>query len=385
MRFIHTADWHLGRLMYGVHLTDDQAYVLDEFVRLVQDAQAELVIVAGDVFDRAVPPTEAVALLDDVLSRLVLALKVPVIIIAGNHDSAQRLQFGAKLLAEKRLFVFGTLSTEPYTVRLGDQWGPVQCAAIPYSEPSSVRDCFSEESISNHHGAFQFLLRSMDAALNSGLRTILIAHAFVGDGIASESERPISVGGFDRVEASLFSQAQYAALGHLHRPQSAGYSHVNYSGSLLKYSFSESDHVKGVNVVEMDQAGACKIEQVRLTPRRDVRRIEGLLKDLLKGPESGESKDDYIAAVVTDEEPILDAMGKLRAVYPNILHVERPFFEAFRGSPQERVDHRKLDDVQLFKSFFQQVTGQELNDAQAAAYHSVVETLKKSLREEAAS
>ena len=384
MRFIHTADWHLGRLMHGVHLTEDQAHVLDQFVLLVKEAKADLVIVAGDIFDRAVPPTEAISLLDDVLSRLVLDLGVPVILIAGNHDSAPRLQFGSKLLAEERLYVFGALSSDVPIVTLEDQWGPVECAAIPYSEPSVLRECFSEASISNHQEAFQFLLGNLQFNAQARRRTVLVAHAFVGDGVPSESERPLSVGGFDRVDAGLFREAHYAALGHLHRPQSAGCDHVSYSGSLLKYSFSESDHVKGVNVVEMNQDGVCKIERVSLTPRRDVRRIEGLLKDLLKGPQAGESRDDYVCAVVTDKEPILDVMGKLREVYPNVLHIERPFFDAYRGSQGNRADYRKLNDIELFKTFFREVTGQELNAEHIEAYRSVIEDLRKSQSEETA-
>jgi len=371
--------------MHGVHLTEDQAYVLDQFVLLVKDSQAELVIVAGDIFDRAVPPTDAVLLLDDVLSRLVLDLSIPVIIIAGNHDSAPRLQFGSKLLAEERLFVFGEFRDRVPVVRLTDKWGAVQFVAIPYSEPSVLRECFSSESISNHQEAFQFLLGKIPCTVNKQHRMVLIAHAFVGDGIPSESERPLSVGGFDRVGASLFRGAHYAALGHLHCPQSAGYDHVRYAGSLLKYSFSESDHVKGINVVEMNQDGACKIEKVCLTPRRDVRRIEGLLKDLLKGPQSGESREDYICAVVTDTDPILDVIGKLREVYPNVLHVQRPFFDVFRGNHGGRIDHRKLGDIDLFKTFFQQVMGQELNEEHIAEYQRVIESLRRTQREEKAS
>ena len=381
MRFIHTADWHLGRLMHGVHLTEDQAYVLDQFVLLVKDTAPDAVIIAGDIFDRAVPPTEAVILLDDVLSRLVLDLGVPVIIIAGNHDSAVRLQFGSKFLAEERLYVTGTLPNEISPITLTDKWGPVQFIAIPYLEPLILRENFSVDTIANHQQAFQFILGTINPAVNKRARTVIIAHAFVGEGIPSESERPLSVGGFDRVESSLFSSFNYAALGHLHRPQSAGYDHVNYAGSLLKYSFSEADHVKGVNVVEMNQAGVCKVEKISLTPRRDVRRIEGLLKNLLKGPESSESRDDYIWAVVTDTEAILDVMGKLREVYPNVLHIERPFFDPHGGSRGTRLDHRKLGDLDMFRGFFREVTGLDLSDEQIKAYQDVVEDLKKLQRE----
>ncbi len=381
MRFIHTADWHLGRMMHGVHLTEDQAHVLDQFVFIAREARADLVIVAGDIFDRAVPPTEAVSLLDDVLSRLILDLRVPVIIIAGNHDSAPRLQFASKLLAEEKLYVFGEVSNQPHRIRLSDQWGSVDFIPIPYSEPSLLRERFAEESIKNHQEAFRFLLGNINPISCDKHRTVLIAHAFVGDSISSESERPLSVGGFDRADASLFKDAHYSALGHLHRPQTAGYDHVCYAGSLLKYSFSETDHEKGVNLVEMNQQGACKIERISLTPRRDVRRIEGILQDLLRGPQSGENPDDYICAVVTDREPILDVMGKLREVYPNVLHIERPFFDSFRGAQGNRVDHRKLGEVDLFRAFFKEVTGQTLTEEQIKAYQDVVDELKKSQRD----
>lgn len=381
MRFIHTADWHLGRLMYGVHLTDDQAHVLDQFVALVKDAHPDVVIVAGDIFDRAVPPTEAVSLLDDVLSQLALGLGVPTIVIAGNHDSAPRLQFGSRLLAEEKLYVFGVLSEPIPVLQLSDQWGPVQFVAIPYSEPSLLRETLSVESITNHQESFQLVLETVHAAMDRRHRRVFIGHAFVGDVIPSESERPLSVGGFDRVDVALFKDFHYAALGHLHRPQSAGLDHVNYSGSLLKYSFSESDHNKGVNVVEMDRLGGCKVEKVGLTPRRDVRRIQGLLKDLLKGPQCGENREDYVSAVVTDTEAILDAMGKLREVYPNVLHIERPFFDPHRGSRGIRLDHRKLGDLDMFRGFFREVTGLDLSDEQIKAYQDVVEDLKKSQRE----
>jgi exonuclease SbcD len=381
MRFIHTADWHLGRLFHGVHLTQDQAHILEQFLALLRDAKPDAVIVAGDVFDRAVPPPDAVALLDSVLSEIVLDLKIPAIIIAGNHDSSHRLQFGSRLLAEEQLFVFGVLPDEIPVVNLSDSWGPVQFAAIPYSEPSVVRETLGLESVGNHQAAFEHLLAGLSARLDPKCRRVVIAHAFVGDSVPSESERPLSVGGFDRVAAELFQDFHYTALGHLHRPQPAGQPHIAYSGSLLKYSFSESDHEKGVHLVEMDENGSCKLEKIHLTPRRDVRRVEGMLREILNGPQSGENVEDYLCVALLDTDPILDAMGKLREVYPNVLHIERPFFDLQNSSVSDRLDHRKLNDMDLFAAFFRQVTGVDLSSEQRVAYATTVDDLRKLDRE----
>lgn len=382
MRFIHTADWHLGRVMYNARLTDDQAHVLEQVIQVARDARPHALVLSGDVYDRAVPPPEAVELLDDVLSRLVIDVQVPVICIAGNHDSAARLEFGAKVLAARGLHVFGTIGPYPSRVTLGDEWGPVHFYPIPFSETSVMREKLDCEDLRDHDGALRELVRRVRCVHPVGERSVLAAHVFVAGAAESESERPLSIGGSDRVEPACFEGFAYAALGHLHRCQQAGSPRFRYSGSLLKYSFSEAEHSKSVDLVEMDGTGAVRVESIALTPRRDVRRISGLLKDVLNGPRSGESREDYVMVILEDRGPILDVMGKIREIYPNALHVER--LEANPGtdiSTRER-DHRKMKDSELFALFFREVTGDVLTEDEAALYEAVTEQLWRRQRQE---
>src|SRR4051794_34974326 len=282
LRFLHTADWHLGRLFHGVHLTDDQRHVLGQFVDLARDTKPDVILIAGDIYDRAVPPPEAVELLDEVLSRLVIDLKVPVVLIAGNHDSPGRLHFGSRLLAGRRLYVTGTLPRSPQSCEplvLCDDHGPVHFYAVPYAEPATVRSCLGCDELPDHDAAMRALLTQIRSTHPPAARAVLVAHAFVAGGTGCESERPLSVGGAGTVAPDAFAGFHYAALGPLHRPQSLNGGSLRYSGSLLKYSFDETAGGKSVELVEMAADGSCRCETFPLTARRDVRRIEGLLED----------------------------------------------------------------------------------------------------------
>lgn len=383
MRLIHTADWHLGRLFHGVHLTEDQAYVLDQFVDLVKDQRPDAILIAGDVYDRAVPPPEAVRLLNDTLSQIVIGLGVRVILIAGNHDSPERLDFGARLMEERGLHIAGVLGPNSTAVTLEDRHGPVKLYALPYAEPAIVRHRIENPAIVTHNEAMTALTQRVRAAHSQGLRSIIMAHAFVMGGEESESERPLSVGGTGAVDVACFDGFDYVALGHLHRPQRAGSNRVRYSGSLLKYSFSEANHAKSVQVVEMDESGTCRAESIGLTPRRDIRRIEGLLSDLLEGPGPGESHEDYVMVTLLDEGAILDPMGKIREVYPNALHIERAFLASAETAPGQRVDHKRMSEADLFAQFFEQVEEQPITEAQAAEFASVVDAMRQAEREAA--
>jgi exonuclease SbcD len=383
MRFIHTADWHLGRVMYNARLTDDQAHVLEQVVQLARDWRPNALVLSGDVYDRAVPPPEAVELLDDVLSRIVLDVHVPVICIAGNHDSAARLEFGAKVLAARGLYVFGTVSPFPSAVTLEDEWGPVHFYPVPFGETSVMREKLACQHLKDHDGALRELVRRIRDVHPLEERAVLVAHVFVAGAAESESERPLSIGGSDRVEPSCFDGFHYAALGHLHRSQQSGSHRVRYPGSLLKYSFSESDHTKSVDLVEIDGAGTVRVESITLTPRRDVRRISGFLKDVLNGPKSGESRADYVMVTLEDRGPILDVMGKIREIYPNALHVERMEGNPGTSTSSREHDHRKMKDSELFALFFREVTGVGLTEAEAAAYEAIGEQLWRQEREAA--
>jgi exonuclease SbcD len=381
MRFIHTADWHLGRLFHGVHLTDDQAYALEQLIGLVKEARVDAVLIAGDIYDRAIPPPDAVQLLDEVVSRLVLDLNVPVVMIGGNHDSPDRLGFASKLLAGQRLHILGPLSSEVRPVMFADEDGPVYVYGVPYAEPAVVRGHVASETVRDHNSAMQALVARVRQHQIPGRRTILITHAFVIGGEESESERPLSVGGADAVEVNCFTGFDYVALGHLHRPQTVGDHHIHYAGSLLKYSFSEASHIKSVNLVEMGRNGQYTVERIRLTTRRDMRCLQGYLSDLLAGPKAGENRDDYLMVTLLDTGAILDAMGKLREVYPNVLHLERPILTGAGQIHTSQRDHRRMNDAELFAAFFHEVTGAELTGEQTSEYAAVVDSMRQRERE----
>jgi DNA repair protein SbcD/Mre11 len=367
--------------MHGARLTDDQAHALQQVVLIAKESRPDAILVSGDIYDRAVPPPEAVALLDDFVSQVVLDLNIPVMLIAGNHDSPYRLEFASRLLADKGLYVSGSVQDQALRMTLHDRGGPVHFIAVPYAEPALVRERLMTDEVQDHDEAMRLIVGRIRAGIPAGERSVLLAHAFVQGGVETESERPLSVGGADKVDASLFDAFNYTALGHLHRHQSAGMSHVRYAGSLLKYSFSEVDHRKGVLVVDMDEQGACQVEHVPLTPRRDVRRVEGFLKDVLAGPAQGENREDYLLVSLLDTAAILDVMGKLRDVYPNVLHVERPCLLTGGNRSQTARDHRKLNDADLFADFFAEVTGEPPTPEEASAYESVVDELRGRDRE----
>jgi exonuclease SbcD len=381
MRLLHTADWHLGRILHGVHLTEDQAHVLDQFVTLVKDSQVDAVLIAGDIYDRAVPPPEAVALLDDTLARLVRGLKIPVLMVAGNHDSPTRLDFASRLLEGQGLHVVGNIPCMPRCIVLRDQHGPVYCYALPYAEPAVARATLENPTLHDHDMAMQALLAQVRTAHPDGARAVLVTHAFVLGGEESESERPLAIGGAGTVPAACFAGFHYVALGHLHRPQTVGTTPIHYAGSLLKYSFAEASHAKSVSLVDIDVHGCCTVERIPLTPRREVRCLTGTLAEILTGPQPGESRDDYLMVTLLDREPLLDALGKLCTVYPNVLHLLRPQLSLTGKGGEPRGDHRCLSDVELFNAFFEQMTGEELNAAQAEAYSTIVEALRRRERE----
>jgi DNA repair protein SbcD/Mre11 len=380
LKFLHTADWHLGRQFHNVSLLEDQALILEQLVDLARKQKVDAVVIAGDVYDRAIPPADAVALLNDTLEQMVIMSKIPVIMIAGNHDSPERLSFGAKLLAEQGFHVFGPLDSTNDSVVLSDEYGEVHFCAFPYAEPSQIRLHLQNDELSSHNVALSALVENTRTHLPKKSRSVAIGHCWVTGGQISDSERPISVGGASDVERNCFSGFSYTALGHLHQPQSAG-KNIQYSGSLLKYSFSEVSHKKSVSIVELDELGQAEVDRVELTPHRDVRIIEGKIKDLLAGPPRGESADDYLLVRLTDRHAILDAVGKLRQVYPNVLHLERPGL-LVGGSHQTRnLDHRNRSEFDLFKDFFAELTNEPMVEGSEAVFNTIVEALRHSERE----
>jgi len=380
LRFIHTADWHLGRILYGVHLTDDQAFLLDQFIEYVRESQIDVVLIAGDIYDRAVPPLEAVKLLDETLARLVLDIGIPVFVIPGNHDSSDRLGFGSRIMSDKGLHLVNSLNPAEQVFQLHDTFGDVYVSAIPFLEPVLARQFFQDDGIVNQNTALKASIQSIRNNIPSNARSVIMAHAFVTGGSVSDSERPLSVGTAEEVNISNFINFNYTALGHLHRPQSISSVSINYSGSLLKYSFSEASHSKSFNLVEMDKNGDCAVERVSLIPKHDLRRISGTMQEILVNSAEDKHPDDYLEVTLTDPGPILNALPRLREVYKNVMHIERPQFKADRTKRIEG-DVTKLSDVDLFGAFYKQVKGVDLPQTHAVVLSKVLNDMLSEHRE----
>lgn len=382
MRLLHTADWHLGRIFHARSLIDDQAHVLDQFVSLVRELRPDAVLIAGDVYDRAVPPADAVNLLDDTLSRIVLGEGVPVVLIAGNHDSPDRLGFGARLLAPRGLTIAGRVGARAEPLYFTDEWGKLAIYPLPYAEPAVVRDALGAE-FRDHDAALGALLDGIREHHPAGTRAVVVAHAFVAGGAESESERPLSVGGSGAVAASRFAGFDYVALGHLHRPQQIGSAAINYAGSPLKYSLSEIDHDKSVSLVELRSPGEIRVERIPLRSRRDLRRVKGELHALVEAGRHDPGRHDYIFASLTDKGAVLEPMARLREAYPNALGCERTVLSGIGNDGRAAPNHRELDTSELFADFVREVTGEPLDEAARRAVDATIEGLLREERESA--
>lgn len=381
MRFIHTADWHLGRSFYNVSLIDDQAHVLNQLIDFVRDSHPDLMIVAGDIYDRALPPLEAVRLLDEVLCRLILDLDVSVILIGGNHDSPLRMEFASRLMETHRLFVFGSLSERLKSLDMFDEGRRVTFFPLPYAEPSNTSEFFNIPRLANHEEALRQWVTHIKSKRLVGSHMVLIHHAYVSGSEVSESERPLDVGGADTVSAECFEDFEYVALGHLHRSQSIGkIENIHYAGSLLKYSFSEVDHKKSFKLVEMDANGKCKVETIPLLPKRDVRCVEGTMEDFLQGKVNIGNRDDYIQVRLLDTGAVFDAMNRLREVFPYLVAIDHTSLIPV-GGDLNRVDHRKRELIGLFGDFYKYVTDEDLTEEQVAAFSSIVNRTRESERQ----
>jgi len=370
MKLFHTADWHLGKLVQGVYMTDDQRYALEQFVQAVAEEKPDAVIIAGDLYDRAIPPTEAVELLDELLRKLVIECETPVLAIAGNHDSPDRLDFGTRLMESRGLHLAGRLRADLKPVELHDEHGPVHVYLVPYADPAQVRLTLEDETIRSHDDAMRAIAARIEAEADPKARRIFVGHAFVTPGgepqpNTSESERPLAIGGAEHVSASHFKSFHYTALGHLHQAHHVGDERIRYAGSPLKYSISEETHRKGWLIVELDEAGNATVEKRELKPLRDMRRVAASIEEI---ETQHQTSDDYVFVTLQNDNPVLFPMEKVRAVYPNALHVERRVRslqtdDASEDSLENSAGSRRdADPVDLFASFYREVKGLPLED-----------------------
>ncbi|MFT5721969.1 MAG: exonuclease SbcD [Motiliproteus sp.] len=375
MRFIHSSDWHIGRQFHNVSLLEDQQHVLDQLLDYIASEAVDALVIAGDIYDRSVPPAAAVALLDRVLNQVCAEMGVPVILIPGNHDGAERLSFGARQLQRAGLHIIGNFEQMLKPVILTDSdGGQVHFFGIPYNDPALVRDHFDTDA-ATHDEAHAFLIDRINEVATTDHPRVLISHCFIDGAQESESERPLSIGGADRVSYEPFKAFDYVALGHLHSPQFKGEPHIRYCGSILKYSFSEQHQNKGVTLVELDSSGIASNRHLPLRPLRDMRILEGPLATLLEQARVDPHAEDYLLVRLTDRHAILDPMGKLRAHYPNVLHLEKPgMLET--GEQQLSRDKLKRGELEMFRDFFIQVSGQPLSPDQDKALVDILGELQ---------
>jgi len=409
MRFLHTADWHLGRIFYGQYLTDDQAYVLEhQFFTILKEEKIDGILLAGDVFDRAVPPIEAIELWDSIITRLAMDYKVPLFVVSGNHDGAERLEVGRSMLSESGIHIWGSPhhALQPFEFEGFD--GRVAICPMPFSEPRRIGDALglsSSESKSvdtdmtddtlfsyvddkdqeavalnlhNYDQMYQAWSDYLYKQVPKQMRSIAISHAFVMGGEVGGSERTLSVGGSEQVSPHVFKNFHYTALGHLHGPQRMGADHIRYSGSPLKYSFDEHGQKKSFTIIDMDTTGKVDISTIPVEAKRDVVVLEGYFEDLLNNTAlQTKHKDDYVQARLLDTMPIMDGMAKLRQVYHRCMTIELAGRIAIPVVDMGDAVFKELNERELFNQFAETVWKNPLTEREQQYINSVWDRILK--------
>lgn len=391
MKLLHTADLHIGKKIFELSMIEDQKYILSQIYDIACKEQVDAVLIAGDVYDRAVPSTEAVELLDSFLTNLQGA-GIPVIMISGNHDSPERVSFADAILEKQGVYIAGNYHEQLKTVTLEDEFGPVTFVCMPFVKPAVVGNAESmgDETVRLTTGAeaVEYMLSRTPMTLSLRQRYVLLTHYFVvGDNgempELSDSETDVNVGGLDSVPASYFANFSYVALGHIHKPQHIGAGEVYYSGAPLKYSFSEAKGDKSVNIVELGAHGQVTVRKEVLKPLREMRCIKGKLSDLMS-PEVitqvGCGKDDYIQATLTDAEELIDPIGTLRSAYPNVLQIilEKNMMSNGEGTEYEsKLVSTRRSTSELFAEFYEMLKGEAMDEKRRAVVDEIAEKLEE--------
>ena len=371
MKFLHLSDLHLGKSVHEFSLIEDQEYILKKIIEVVEAEAPQCMLIAGDVFDRTIASTEALHLLDDFLVALAKR-DVQVFMISGNHDSADRLAFGARLIAESGIHIARGFDGEVVKHTVSDEHGEVDIYLLPFLKPAHVKRFFPEAEIGSWTDALNTVIKA--SPVDSERRNVIVAHQFVTGAFRCESE-DISVGGADNVDASVFEGFDYVALGHLHGAQSVGRETARYCGTPLKYSFSEANQEKSVSVVELAEKGNVTIREIPLVPKRDMREMKGTyLEVTAKDFYKDLNLDDYYRITLTDEEDQPDALGKLRILYPNLMRLDYDNKRTRAESDfSTSVDVTRFTPLQLFELLYKEQNNNELSDVQRAYLNEVIE------------
>ena len=379
MKFIHLSDLHLGKRVNEYSMLEDQAFILKKILNIIDDEAPDAVLIAGDVYDKAVPPAEAVSLFDDFLVRLAKR-KLEVFVISGNHDSPERIAFGSRLMDISGIHMSPVYDGKIKPVTLSDKYGDVNVYMLPFVKPCDVRRFFEEEEIHSYTDAIRCAVRNMD--INTDQRNIIVTHQFVTGASRRDSET-ISIGGTDNVDADAFEGFDYVALGHIHSPQNCGSDRVRYCGTPLKYSFSEARDRKSVTVVELLEKGNVSYRTVDLQPAHDLVELRGTYEELtLKSfYEDTSWQEDYTHITLTDEEDIPDAVGKLRTIYHRIMKFD---YDNKRTRSNSEImgdaDVETKTPFELFSDFYELQNNQPMSREQADYMN---ELINKTWEEEA--
>lgn len=372
MKIIHLADLHIGKRVNEFSMIDDQKYILNQILKIIDKEKPDAVIIAGDVYDKQVPSIEAVELLDSFISDI-SKRKTTTFIISGNHDSAERLAFGSSLMAMGKIYISPVYNGKISKYTLKNDFGSANFYLLPFVKPNHVKRFFPDEKIESYTDAIRVVVDNLK--LDTSEINILIAHQFVTGASRTESEE-ISVGGLDNVDASVFEDFDYVALGHIHRPQKIGTERIRYCGTPLKYSFSEVNDTKSVSIIEINSKEDFNLRTIPLIPKRDMRKIRGTYEELItKTSYENTNTDDYIHVTLTDEFNVVDAIQKLRVIYKNIMKLE---YDNMRTRESRKIN---LDDMvienknplEIFSEFYKLQNNQEMDDEQKEIIKKIME------------
>ena len=373
MRFFHLSDLHLGKRLGEASLIEDQEYILAEIINIVERETPDCLLIAGDVYDKSVPSAEAVRLFDSFLSQL-KEKNIKVFVISGNHDSAERIAFGSRLMSTSGIYMSPVYSGNLSPITLKDMYGEINIYMLPFIKPANVRSFFEEENIESYTDAVKTAINS--AKIDKDKRNILVAHQFVTGASRCESE-DISVGGSDNVDSSVFEDFDYVALGHIHSPQNVGSEKMRYCGTPLKYSFSEAGHNKSITVLDFKEKGNITLSTIPLTPKRDLREIKGSYMELTARDYYFKTNvDDYLHITLTDEEDIPDAINKLRVIYKNILKLGYDNKRTRENKAIDKVNSiENKSPLELFSEFYELQNNQSLSKEQTSFVSGLIEKI----------
>lgn len=373
MKFVHISDLHLGKRIYDFSMLDDQKHILGEILKVIDSEAPDAVLIAGDVYDKSIPSIEAVELLDDFLFEL-SGRDLQVFLISGNHDSPERLAFASRLISPTGIHLSPVYSGAVEPVELTDEFGPVDIYLLPFVKPAHVRRFFPDAKIESYNDALRTAVEAL--RIDRSRRNVLVTHQFITGAARSDSEE-ISVGGTDNVDAAVFDDFDYVALGHIHGPQNIGSERIRYCGTPLKYSFSEVSHEKSVTVVDMGKDGELTVRTAPLRPLHDMREIEGTYEELTYRPAyEGTNTDDYLHITLTDEEDVPDAIGKLRLIYTNLMCLDYNNSRTrSAGTLSDLADVERRSPLDLFREFYEQQNGRPMSDEQEAFAGEIMEKI----------